>query len=182
MKKTKHIIWSSECNFEDWEEDLRAEHPEMTEAELLEEMYELNSVNLEDERLNLSDIEYADNIICIATLGLWNGTPMAYKDMKTNQVSKCLHSLCNSISDITFFVDERGDFRADEAHHDGTNHYLYRVWKDVSDIQKENFLDKVYRGVATRKDITRYTARIGADIAEVYGWRVSAIPKGEKDI
>ena len=117
-----------------------------------------------------SGIVYDDEIICIAILGLWNGNPMAYKRMHTNKVSECLHSLMDGISEIEFFVDERGDFRAHEMHHDGTNSYLYRVWKDVSVVQKENFLGKVYRGVATRKDITRYTRKIGADIAKVYGW------------
>ena len=32
-----------------------------------------------------------------------------------------------------------GDLRADAVHHDGTNHYLYRVFKDgVTDTQIEN--------------------------------------------
>lgn len=56
---------------------------------------------------------------------------------------------------------------------DGTNHYLYRVFKpDVSDTRKKNFLEKVLRGTVTRADITRITQRLGDKIAEVYGWKI----------
>lgn len=55
-------------------------------------------------------------------------------------------------------MDKYGDLRADAVHHDGTNHYLYRAFKDgVSDTQKENLQYKIYCGKATRADITRVT-------------------------
>ena len=63
--------------------------------------------------------------------------------------------------------------RADAVHHDGTNHYLYRVFKDgVTDTQIENLQDKIYNGKATRADITRVTKRLGDDIAGVYGFPI----------
>ena len=66
-----------------------------------------------------------------------------------------------------------GDLRADAVHHDGTNHYLYRVFKDgVTDTQIENLQDKIYNGKATRADITRVTKRLGDDIAGVYGFPI----------
>ncbi len=61
--------------------------------------------------------------------------------------------------------------RCDAVHHDGTNHYLYRTYKDgVSDAQIENLKEKIYRGTATRADITRITHRLGDEIGKVYGW------------
>ena len=76
---------------------------------------------------------------------------------------------------IEWYVDKYGDLRADAVHHDGTNHYLYRVFKDgVTDTQIENLQDKIYNGKATRADITRVTKRLGDDIAGVYGF---SIPK-----
>ena len=61
--------------------------------------------------------------------------------------------------------------RCDAVHHDGTNHYLYRTYKDgVSDAQIENLKEKIYRGTATRADITRITRRLGDEIGKVYGW------------
>ena len=58
---------------------------------------------------------------------------------------------------------------------DGTNHYLYRTYKDgVRESQIDLLKDKLYRGIATRADITRITRRLGDDIAKVYGF---SIPK-----
>ena len=72
-----------------------------------------------------------------------------------------------------FLEASYGDLRADAVHHDGTNHYLYRVFKDgVTDTQIENLQDKIYNGKATRADITRVTKRLGDDIAGVYGFPI----------
>ena len=58
---------------------------------------------------------------------------------------------------------------------DGTNHYLYRAYKDgVSDTQIENLKEKLYRGTATRADNTRITRRLGDEIARVYGFLIPA--------
>ena len=52
-------------------------------------------------------------------------------------------------------------------------HYLYRAYKDsVSDTQIENLKEKIYRGIATRADITRVTRRLGDEIAHVYGFPI----------
>ena len=72
---------------------------------------------------------------------------------------------------MTWYVDKLGDMRCDAVHHDGTNHYLYRTYKNgVSDAQIENLKEKIYRGTATRADITRVTRRLGDEIGKVYGW------------
>ena len=72
-------------------------------------------------------------------------------------------------------MDKLGDLRCDAVHHDGTNHYLYRVYKPgVRESQIELLKDKLYEGKATRADITRVTRRLGDDIAKVYGF---SIPK-----
>ena len=70
-------------------------------------------------------------------------------------------------------MDKYGDLRADAAHHDGTNHYLYRVFKDTAtENQIENLKCKLYMGRATRADITRITRRLGDEIAAVYGFHI----------
>ena len=57
--------------------------------------------------------------------------------------------------------------------HDGTNHYLYRVFKDtVSPEQIERLQEKIYFGKATRADITKVTKRLGDEIAAVYGFHI----------
>ena len=66
-----------------------------------------------------------------------------------------------------------GDLRCDAIHHDGTNHYLYRAYKDgVSETQIDNLKEKIYRGTATRADITRITRRLGDEIAKVHGFPI----------
>ena len=73
----------------------------------------------------------------------------------------------------TWYVDRLGDLRCDAIHHDGTNFYLYRVYKDsASPSQIELLKEKLYRGIATRADITRVTRRLGDDIAKVYGFSI----------
>ena len=56
---------------------------------------------------------------------------------------------------------------------DGTNHYLYRTYKDgVTEEQIDRLKGKIYNGTATRADITRLTSRLGDEIARVYGWEI----------
>ena len=42
MKDGRHIIWSNDIDYDDWREDLEEQYPDLTEAERMELMYELN--------------------------------------------------------------------------------------------------------------------------------------------
>ena len=87
---------------------------------------------LSDERVNL-DVQLSQPIIVIGDIGRWNGRVMGYKDIPSGNIRDCLYA----DTDYTeWYVDKYGDLRADATHHDGTNHYLYRVFKDgVSETQ-----------------------------------------------
>ncbi len=173
MSEDKHIIWSNyDLDFEDWREDLEEQHPELTEEQRIELMYEINGDYLEDERTNLN-IQLGNPILVIGDLGLWNGRRMGYKEIDSGNIRDCLYAGRDDIYS-TWYVDKLGDLRCDAVHHDGTNHYLYRVWKDgVTDAQMDLLRAKLYRGIATRADITRVTRRLGDDIAQVYGFSIS---------
>ena len=171
MKKPKHMIWSNVFfdpdDFElfDVDED---DDCQPTETERYCAAIDLNNEYLEDERVNL-DIPVPEGIIAIADLGLWNGKRMGYKEVGHN-INECLYDDCDY---LTWYVDEMGDLACEASHHDGTNHYIYRAWKPgVTYDQQDALLNKIYYGTATRKDITRYTRRLGDDIAEVYGWNI----------
>ena len=161
----RHIIWSNmNLEADDWRDSYK-EYLEINgldddpndENKLYEYMVEANDDYLSDERRNL-DIQFSQPIIVIGDLGRWNGRVTGYK-----------------MIDSEWYVDKYGDLRANAVHHDGTNHYLYRVFKDgVTDTQIENLQDKIYNGKVTRADITRVTKRLGDEIAEVYGF---SIPK-----
>ena len=152
----RHIIWSNEnLDLDDWREDLQEQYPDCSEDELYRIMCETNADYLSDERVNLN-IQLSQPILVIADLGLWNGRRMGYKEIPSGN------------------VDKKGDFRCDDIHHDGTNHYLYRVYKDgVSEYQKDRLKEKLYEGTATRADVTRITRRLGDEIGKVYGWEFS---------
>ena len=172
MSNDRRVIWSNyDLNYEDWRDDLEAEYPEMTEYQRVALMYELNNDYLLDERANLN-IQLSQPILVIAQLGLWNGIKPGYREIESGNIKDCLYSIYDF---TTWFVDRRGDLRCDDIHHDGTNHYLYRVWRDdVSETQRDRLKARIYEGIATREDITRVTKRLGDAIGQVYGWTFPA--------
>lgn len=172
MTEQQHVIWSNyDLDYEDWRDFLESEYPDLTEEQRIALMYELNNDYLDDERTNLN-IQLSQSIIVIGDLGLWYGRRMGYKEIASGNIRDCLYS-GRDIEWATWYVDKLGDLRCDAIHHDGTNHYLYRTWKDgVRDSQIELLEEKLYYGKATRADITRLTRRLGDDIAKVYGFPI----------
>jgi len=165
----KHIIWSNtNLNLDDWRDDLLEEYPGSSEEELFELMVETNASYLDDEKLNLN-INLPRNIICIADLGLWDGRRPGYKELGSN-IQDCLFV---GEDYATWYVDEAGDLRCDATHHDGTNHNLFRMYKEsLNSVDIEIFQDKIVHGKCTREDIEAATERLGDEIAEVYGWEL----------
>jgi len=170
MKEDRHIIWSNyDLDYEDWRDDLEAEYPELTEDQRIALMYEINGDYLDDERVNLN-IQLSQPILVIGDLGLWYGRRSGYKEIESGNIRDCLYA---DTDYSTWYVDRLGDLRCDAIHHDGTDHYLYRAYKDgVRESQIDLLKDKLYRGIATRADVTRITRRLGDDIARVYGFSI----------
>lgn len=168
MQATDHIIWTNDgLDYEDWREYLEAEYPELSDRERIDLMYEMNDTYLDDERVNLN-IQLSQPILVIGDLGLWHGRASGYKEIQSGNIRDCLYS---DTDFVTWFMDDRGELRCDAIHHDGTNHYRYRVYKDgISEEQMDDLKDKIYEGKATEKDIARITNRLGDEIAKVYGW------------
>ena len=121
----------------------------------------------EDEKHELELVSEGP-VLAIADLGLWDGRRCGYKELKS--LEDVMYTSCDY---ERVYVDSNGDLRKEESHHDGSNSILYRYWKDgLTDVQRENFLDKLYNGKATQKDITRYTRKAGLGIADAFGWTV----------
>lgn len=180
----RHIIWSNvSLNLDDWRDSIKEDliangtNPdEITEDDLYDQMIDTNDMYLDDERINL-DVQEVQPIIVIADIGRWNGRFHGYKMIDSGNIKDCLYS---DTDYNEWYVDKSGDLRANAIHHDGTNHYLYRVFKDnVTAGQIESLQEKIYTGKATRADITRVTRRLGDDIAAVYGFE---IPKQKSSI
>lgn len=132
----RHIVWSDQSlDIEDWREDYKQYLEENNldldpddENAIYEWMVETNDEYLSCERMNL-DIQLSQPIIVIGDIGRWNGRVMGYKMIDSGNIKDCLYS----DTDYTeWYVDKYGDLRADAAHHDGINHYLYRVFKDTA--------------------------------------------------
>lgn len=176
MSMKMNVIWSSEYDtIEKLEKDIRENPDDFVAGYSKDDDFwaiacQLNDDYLDDERANLN-IDVGEDIIIIADLGLWDGRHQGYKLLHSTNIADCLTGTCGDY--VTWFVDDRGDLMCRDCHHDGTNLYLYRAWKPgVGIIAQDNFLEKVRYGKATRKDITRYTRKIGTYVADVYGWKV----------
>ena len=165
----KHIIWSSDISLDDWHDWLDEEYPDISDdADRYRIVCEELDAQLDDERVNLN-VSLPDDIICIADLGLWDGRHSGYCACGQN-LSNVLSTGCGDYR--TWYVDDLGDLRCTDTHHDGTNRYLYRMWKPgVSEGRRQNFLNAIELGIYTRRDITRYTAPIGIYAADIYGWK-----------
>ena len=156
MRRTK-IVWTNDLDYEDYREGLEERYPYLSEDKRKDLMYHFNEWDLEDIR-NVTDKELDNDIVVFGDLGLWWGRTPGYKEIGKN-LSECLYS---DDDILTWFVDDKKNLRCDASHHDGMNHYLYRVWKDdTSEVQKRNLLQKQLAGKVTRKDITRLTRSVG---------------------
>lgn len=139
----------------------------LTEEQIQEECNFLDSTWFDDEKLELASVSEG-NVIAIAELGRWNGRFSGYKEL--NNLEDIMYSSC---AYERIYVDSNGDLRKKESHHDGSNFILYRYWKEgLTEQQRDNFLNKIYNGEVTSKDITRYTRKAGIGIADAYGWTV----------
>lgn len=166
-----HIIWGDiNLDFENWRADFEAKYPDLSESELVRKMYEVNADYLLEERMNLN-IQFSKPILVIADIGQWDGRYDGYAEVRSGRISDCLYfemDMCE------WYADQYGDLCADAVHQDGTNHCLYRVYKDTAtESQIENLKNRIYEGKATRADITRVTRRFGDEIAAVHGFDIS---------
>lgn len=151
---------------ENWKEEIRNDYPDYSDDELMQLVYEENGINWQEDIADLSKINLPRSIIAIGWLGLWNGTAVGYKEYPDLKSCFSGHD-----GDLKFYVDENGDLRAELAHHDGTNHYLFRMWRsNVSETTRENLIDKIYYRKDFQADVSRSTVRIGDFIGERFGW------------
>ena len=169
MNKSKRIIWSNDYDAtreEDWRESFEdwceANDLNKDEEDIDDYINETLSIYLDDERMNL-DEEVDGVIVCFADLGLWDGHHKGARIFGTN-VKDILHSNW----DYTSWYCDRYNVRSTAPHHDGTNHYLYRVAKDKKTAQR--LVEKIaYEGM-TEQQFMKATKSLRPYVAKVYGW------------
>lgn len=169
MENGNRRIWTSRPDFEEYREELREEFPERSDGELQEILLSANRDRLWFDREALTHF-YRENILVIADLGLWNGRRSAYREIRSGNLADCFVPSRDTL-EIEWFVDRNGDLRCTDDHHDGTNRYLYRVWKTgISEAQKDGLRHQIASGKVSRTEIGRYTDRLGDEIGSVFGW------------
>ena len=167
MTMTK-VLWDSEVNLENWEDVLREEYPEaITESEKYDIATMLNNQILEDERANLN-ILVKTKMLVIGELGLWNGEFNAYKEIASGKIGDCLFSDCDSSK---WELDANNDLVCIGKHHDGTNRYIYRAYKeDASEEEIQELKDSIFYMEDYTAALERLTEPLGPYIQEAYGW------------
>ena len=159
-----NMIWTNEIDYRDWKEDLEEQYPDAegyTDDDRERLMYEINDSYLEDEEMNL-DKELGNNIVVFADLGLWVGRRPAYMILKSTNLNAIFSNVCG---DYTTWYVEGEDIKCKDSHHDGTNHYTYRVLKDGYD--EDDFYGKYLPDV-----MKEMTEPLGHYAAEIYGFKL----------
>jgi len=161
------VIWTND-DYDEWERCMLIDYPD--EASREEEGIEINYERyhedcdqyLYDERANLN-VEVDGVIVCFAVLGLWDGNHNRAKTFGDN-VRNILYSDCDYVD----WYCDRYNVRCDASHHDGTNHYLYRVAKDRE--QAERLVDAIAYKDMTEEEFRKATRSLRPYVAKVYGW------------
>lgn len=159
----KHVIWSNDADsIKALTEDVRSDNPGLTEDEAWRFATDLSGDYLSDVLVDLK-VEVGD-ILVIADLGLWNGRTKAHKTIR-KYLSNTYDVACGDY--IAWYVED-GEMKIDDTHHDGTNHYLFRAWKDG--VDRDELIDLISAGHEDVDTLNKYTRPLGEDVRKVYGW------------
>lgn len=164
----KDIIWSNyNVDYDRWKEDFKCWLEDMGYEEDDYDLYEWVDdclyTYLQDERCNLN-VEVDGYIVGYSGLGLWDGRHVG-SGTCGSKVRDILYTNC----DCAEWYCDRYNVRCNAAHHDGTNHYLYRVAKDRETA--ERIAKKIAFDGMTEKQFMRATKSLRPYVAKVYGWK-----------
>lgn len=120
---------------------------------------------LNDEKSNLN-IETGGYILAFASLGLWDGKHIGYKEIGTN-VKEIFDF--DGYDDYEWYADKY-NVRATLYHHDGRNHVIFRYVESQEKL--ESLCEKIYDGrIKSERELFRSTKSIRPFVAKTYGWK-----------
>lgn len=166
-------IWNSDIDItpeliQEYRDNHEDGEPELSEAKILERIYEDNNISFQDEMVNL-DIPLDHPILVIADLGLYDGRHSGYRIIRAN-VSAILGV---RLGDYTHYYADAYNVRCDDIHHDGTNHYLFRELRGDPD-ECSPLIEAIYAGKEISPAmLNRYSRSLLPYVADVYGWPVA---------
>ena len=164
-------IWDNydiDINDENWKDFFDEEYPDADEDDRYSMAVEMNNGYFEDEKANL-DLMLPENIVIFGDLGLWHGRRSGYKEIGNN-LAGCLQfeKDCDYAS---WKVDKKSELVSRQSHHDGTNFFTYRRWRDgITEEQKDDFYCKFTSGKASSRCIGWYTKPLGKEVRKIYGF------------
>lgn len=104
-------------------------------------------------------------ILCIASMGLWNGRKTGYKILGNN-LNEVL--TCGIGCDEKHVYCDQYNVVAEGYHHDGRNYVEFREIREDKDVDK--LLNKIYnQEPVSRTEIRRYTKSLRPYIKKLYG-------------
>ena len=117
-----------------------------------------------DEKENLNKT-LDNNIICIASMGLWNGKKSGYKIIGNN-----LNDVIASFSCDEYKINtDNYNIKFEGYHHDGTNYIEFREIRNSDNI--DNLCNKIYNNEEiSRSLLNYYTKPMGHYIKGIYGY------------
>ena len=112
--------------------------------------------------MNKSYKIYNNPIFIYGTFGAWDGPKSVFANTRIHNLMELLSTtstMRGGDSKLSFFVD--GDeLKASEVHHDGTNHFTYRILRSeytLMDLTDETF------AIDDKEKINKFFAPIGKD-------------------
>lgn len=159
MVTKKFLIWDEHIDPEKWTDFL---HEGLSgrelEAEEWQRIQEMNEQYLEDERCNLDKV-IGRAVIELCKFQYWNGIEenaflISSGNMKDIFRRHCQMSMCRWYSD-------GNNICCDESHHDGTNHYIYKVIPD-------SYTGECSTDVSL-KTLLRHARSMAPYVAQIYG-------------
>lgn len=160
INKQRRVIWTNN-DYDEWEKAMRDDG--FDEEEINYDRYADHcSIFIDDERANL-DVEVDGYIVAFADSGFWNGRRNGGGVIGTC-VKDILYSEC---AYVTWYCDVH-NVRCEAIHHDGTNHYLYRVAKDKETAERLAY--KIAYEDMSEEQFRKATKSLRPYVAKVYGW------------
>jgi len=171
MKRTLYTSHPADFDYEAIKADyiefsLDGNEDMYSESDMIAWHYEEINMDGEIVEYDMKEIsKTAGKVFVFGTVGLWNGR------MIVGEIVDSLdRRIARAMEDYNRITLDR-DLAIEAVHHDGTNHYTIRQLKpDLSEIQRENFENKLDEGLISKRDITHYTRSLRPLIARYYGF------------
>lgn len=146
-------------------EERNEEPVNIDDKDVWDRIYSEIDWSFDDEYRNLN-IETENDIIAVASMGLWNGRRTGYKLLNRRNLSEIMS--CGNEDYNHLYYDGFNVYKK-AIHHDGTNYIMFREVRP--DVNIEKLCDKIYNNeVISRATLNRYTRSLRRYVKKIYGW------------